>query len=110
MKLSVFSLLALAVGVLSALAPQKAVIVTYPEDTPNSVVDKAMEAITEAGGIITHEYKLFKSGRQLLQSVSPLTMRTEASQQRRLPKSSNLYRLGVQSSTQLSRKIKWSRS
>ncbi len=60
MKLAIFSLLMIAVGVLSAIVPQKAVIVTYPENTPNSVVDQAMEAITLAGGMITHEYKLIK--------------------------------------------------
>jgi hypothetical protein len=60
MKLSILILLALVMGVLSALAPQKAVIVTYPEGTPNHVLDKAMEAIEAAGGMITHEYKLIK--------------------------------------------------
>jgi Mrp family chromosome partitioning ATPase len=58
--LTLLTLLTLALGVLSALTPQKAVIVTYPEDTPSSVVDQAMDAIKEAGGIITHEYKLIK--------------------------------------------------
>jgi hypothetical protein len=60
MKLSIFMLLTIVVGVFSALVPQKAVIVTYPEDTPNHVLDKAMEAIEAAGGMITHEYKLIK--------------------------------------------------
>jgi hypothetical protein len=60
MKLSILTLLTIVVGVFSAIAPQKAVIVTYPEDTPNSVIEKAMEAIQEAGGMITHEYKLIK--------------------------------------------------
>lgn len=60
MKLSILALLTVIVGVFSAIVPQKAVIVTYPEDTPNSVINKAMEAIEEAGGMITHEYKLIK--------------------------------------------------
>ncbi|KAM3084258.1 hypothetical protein ACMFMF_001615 [Clarireedia jacksonii] len=46
--------------VLSVAVPQKAVIVSYPDDTPNSVIDKAMDAIRAAGGVITHEYKLIK--------------------------------------------------
>jgi hypothetical protein len=60
MKLSILTLLTLVMGVFSALAPQKAVIVTYPEDTPDHVLNKAMEAIEAAGGMITHEYKLIK--------------------------------------------------
>lgn len=43
-----------------AVAPQKAVVVTYPENTPDSVMQQAKDAITQAGGIITHEYQLIK--------------------------------------------------
>ena len=40
-----------------AAAPQKAIVVTYEDpNTPQSVVDSAMEAIRKAGGVITHEY------------------------------------------------------
>ncbi|KAI9730928.1 MAG: hypothetical protein M1818_008002 [Claussenomyces sp. TS43310] len=60
MKLSILSLLTIATAVLAVTAPQKAVIVTYPANTPNSVIDQAMNAIKSAGGIITHEYKLIK--------------------------------------------------
>jgi hypothetical protein len=60
MKLSILTLLTLVMGVFSALVPQKSVIVTYPEDTPNHVLDQAMQAIEAAGGMITHEYKLIK--------------------------------------------------
>lgn len=51
--LSVFSA-ALAVDV------QKQVIITYPENTPNHVLDEAKGAILDAGGVILHEYKLIK--------------------------------------------------
>jgi len=60
MKTTVFALLALLTVVISAALPQKAVIVSYPDETPNHVVDKAMGAIVAAGGKITHEYKLIK--------------------------------------------------
>jgi len=61
MKFYIISLLlALLAVTVSAVAPQKAIIVTYPEHTPNSVVQDAMNAIIEAGGVITHEYNLFK--------------------------------------------------
>jgi Mrp family chromosome partitioning ATPase len=43
-----------------AIAPQKAVVVTYPEDTPDSVMDQAKDTIRKAGGIITHDYKIIK--------------------------------------------------
>jgi Mrp family chromosome partitioning ATPase len=35
---------------------QKAVLVTYPDDTPDHEMDKAINALKEAGGIVTHEY------------------------------------------------------
>ncbi|RDW83104.1 hypothetical protein BP5796_04595 [Coleophoma crateriformis] len=60
MKLSILPLFALASLVLAAAKPQKAVIVSYPDNTPDSVVTKAMDTIKSAGGIITHEYKLIK--------------------------------------------------
>lgn len=41
-------LLALFVAFASAVSPQKPVIVSYPDDTPQSVLDKAMEAIRKA--------------------------------------------------------------
>ena len=57
MKLCILSLLlALLAITVSAVAPQKAVIITYPNHTPDSVLRDAMNAIEEAGGIITHEY------------------------------------------------------
>ncbi|KAI1118109.1 hypothetical protein F5Y14DRAFT_447520 [Nemania sp. NC0429] len=39
---------------------QKAIIMTFPQGTPDSVVGRAMEDIRKAGGTITHEYKLLK--------------------------------------------------
>ncbi|KAJ4306834.1 hypothetical protein N0V88_000205 [Collariella sp. IMI 366227] len=54
---------------------QKSVLVTYPPETPNSVVDQAKKAIVDAGGVITHEYTLIKGfaakvGEKVLDSVS----------------------------------------
>jgi hypothetical protein len=39
---------------------QKSVLITYPAETPDSIVDQAKKAIVEAGGVITHEYTLIK--------------------------------------------------
>lgn len=39
-----------------AVKQQKAVLITYPEDTPASEVDKAIDVLKEAGGVVTHEY------------------------------------------------------
>lgn len=42
-----------------AVAPQKAIVVSYEDpNTPQSVVDEAMDAIKKAGGVITHEYSM----------------------------------------------------
>ncbi|WEW61824.1 hypothetical protein PRK78_007320 [Emydomyces testavorans] len=41
-------------------APRRSVIVTFPDDTPASVVEAAKKAITDAGGSITHSYNLIK--------------------------------------------------
>jgi hypothetical protein len=60
MKSTIFSILALTAVVLGAAMPQKSVIISYPDATPDSVVDQAKSAIKDAGGIITHEYKLIK--------------------------------------------------
>ncbi len=43
-----------------AVAPQKAVIVTYPNDAPDSVLNQAKKEIEKAGGMITHEFKLIR--------------------------------------------------
>ncbi|KAI9647521.1 hypothetical protein NHQ30_003906 [Ciborinia camelliae] len=60
MKLTLFSTFLFLTAVLSATEPQKAVIISYPDNTPINVVQKAMDAIKAAGGSITHEYKLIK--------------------------------------------------
>jgi len=50
----------LAAAVFGAQMPQKAVIVSYPDNTPDSILDQAKAAIKAAGGMVTHEYKLIK--------------------------------------------------
>ncbi len=58
-----FSLLVAGLTLLSGVIAadiQKSVIVTYPPETPDSIVDQAKKAVLDAGGIITHEYKLIK--------------------------------------------------
>jgi hypothetical protein len=51
-----FLLLAFIVSVLAVPPTQKPVVISYPDNTPSSVIDKAIEEIKKAGGIITHEY------------------------------------------------------
>ena len=60
MRFAILSLLAVATMTLGAALPQKNIIVSYPDETPDSVVEQAKEAIKAAGGMITHEYKLIK--------------------------------------------------
>ncbi|KEF51292.1 uncharacterized protein A1O9_12642 [Exophiala aquamarina CBS 119918] len=60
MRLFITVLLALITAGLARPAALKTVIVSYPNDTPSSVVDKAIEEVINAGGIVTHEYSLIK--------------------------------------------------
>ncbi len=46
-----------------AVDVRKSVIITYPPETPDSVLDQAKRAIEDGGGIITHEYQLIKYAR-----------------------------------------------
>ncbi|KAK0704930.1 hypothetical protein B0H67DRAFT_603917 [Lasiosphaeris hirsuta] len=76
MRLFAFFIAALTLfsGVI-AVDIQKSVIITYPSDTPEAVLDQAKDAIRKAGGIITHEYQLIKgfaakTGEKVLESVS----------------------------------------
>jgi len=41
-----------------AVTPEKQVIVSYPKNTPQHVIDAAKKAVEDAGGIIIHEYNL----------------------------------------------------
>jgi len=59
LQLTLF-LLAIVAAFALAQAPQVPVVVSYPEDTPQSVLEEAMDAIKKAGGIITHEYSIIK--------------------------------------------------
>lgn len=58
MQLGFFALLvaAFAAAALAVSVPQHAVIVSYPDNTPDSVLDEAKHAIKAAGGVVTHEY------------------------------------------------------
>ncbi|KAI0856326.1 hypothetical protein F4860DRAFT_418625 [Xylaria cubensis] len=53
------AVLAVAQGAL-AVDIQKAIIMSFPSETPDDVVSRAMDDIRKAGGTITHEYKLLK--------------------------------------------------
>ncbi|KAH8593650.1 hypothetical protein B0O99DRAFT_626738 [Bisporella sp. PMI_857] len=60
MKIAILSLLALVGATMAVELPQKSVIVSYPNETPDSIIEQAKNAIKEAGGMITHEYKIIK--------------------------------------------------
>ncbi|KAI9041525.1 uncharacterized protein KD926_006763 [Aspergillus affinis] len=42
------------------VALAKSIVVTFPKDTPDSVVKDARQAIIDANGEITHDYQLIK--------------------------------------------------
>jgi len=56
----IIALLGFLVTAALGVAVQKQVVITYPENTPDSVLNQAKEAIIEAGGSILHEYRLIK--------------------------------------------------
>lgn len=56
---TIVAALAVAQGAL-AVDVQKSIIVTFPEGTPEDVVTRAKDEIRQAGGVVTHDYKLFK--------------------------------------------------
>ena len=56
-----FALASLVVSLLAAFAVAVAptlhdVIISFPKDTPDSVVRQAKQKVLDAGGVITHEY------------------------------------------------------
>ncbi|KAI0376377.1 hypothetical protein F5Y04DRAFT_285934 [Hypomontagnella monticulosa] len=59
----------------SAVDVQKSVIVSFPSETTDDVVNRAKDDIRKAGGIITHEYQLIKgfaakAPQKILETVS----------------------------------------
>jgi hypothetical protein len=57
MRFAIFTFLfAFLTTAAMAVAPHKSVIISYPNDTPQSVVDEAMAKIEKDGGRITHKY------------------------------------------------------
>ncbi|KAH0538367.1 hypothetical protein FGG08_005016 [Glutinoglossum americanum] len=62
MKVAVISavIASIALAVSGITPPQKSVIVSFDSDTPDSIIQQAKDAITAAGGVITHEYSLIK--------------------------------------------------
>ncbi|KAI4267108.1 MAG: hypothetical protein LQ337_008508 [Flavoplaca oasis] len=48
-------------GLVVVASAQRQVLVTYPNDTPPSVVEQAKSAILATGGKITEEFSLIKS-------------------------------------------------
>lgn len=57
MRFATLSILtALFAATTMAAAPQKSVIISFPNDTPDHIVEEAKEGIRKAKGVITHEY------------------------------------------------------
>ncbi|KAG6360572.1 hypothetical protein INS49_011634 [Diaporthe citri] len=62
MKLIAYLLLALsAISGAFAVEAQKSFIISFPEDTADSVVSAAKKQIADAKGVITHEYTIIKA-------------------------------------------------
>ncbi|KXX80684.1 Protease B inhibitor 2 [Madurella mycetomatis] len=61
----------------TAVDVQKSVLISYPPETPDSIVEEAKKAIVGSGGSVTHEYQLFKGfaakvGEKILETVSTM--------------------------------------
>ncbi len=56
MRLPIILLLAFLTAVFGLPPPQKPVVISFPENTPSSIIEKAIAEIKKDGGIITHEY------------------------------------------------------
>ncbi|KAI1780333.1 hypothetical protein F4818DRAFT_435541 [Hypoxylon cercidicola] len=56
---TIVAALAVAHGA-SAVDIQKSIIVSFPSETTDDVVNRAKDDIRKAGGMITHEYQLIK--------------------------------------------------
>jgi hypothetical protein len=66
------SILSVAAVALASQIPHKSVVFTYPPSTPDRILDAAKQTIIEAGGMITHEYHIFKYVRAVLPGASLL--------------------------------------
>ncbi|KAI8943793.1 hypothetical protein NX059_001767 [Plenodomus lindquistii] len=61
MRFALFSLvIALLAAFAMAVAPHRSVIISWPKDTPDKIIEEAKEAIRKAKGQITHEYNIIK--------------------------------------------------
>ena len=54
-----FLLFALLATARAAKAPKKSILVTYPNETPEHILEQAKDAIRKTGGFITHEYSMY---------------------------------------------------
>ncbi|KAF2855291.1 hypothetical protein T440DRAFT_464565 [Plenodomus tracheiphilus IPT5] len=62
MRFALFSLVvALLAAFAMAVAPHRSVIISWPNETPDHVIEEAKEAIRKAEGEITHEYNIIKA-------------------------------------------------
>lgn len=62
MRYALFSIVvALLVAFAMAVAPQRSVIISWPNETPDQIVEDAKEAIRKAQGEVTHEYNIIKA-------------------------------------------------
>lgn len=56
-----FTLLGLLVCYVNGLkAPQRQVLITYPNEAPQAELDDYKHAIEAAGGVVLHEFQLMK--------------------------------------------------
>ncbi|RMZ72845.1 ase inhibitor propeptide [Pyrenophora seminiperda CCB06] len=61
MRFIIFSLLVAFLATFAmADAPHRSVIISWPNETPDEIVEQSKDAIRKAKGVITHEYTIIK--------------------------------------------------
>lgn len=60
MRATFLTIFAFVAACTAVIKQQQQVLITYPADCPQSEIDKAMDVLREAGGVISHEFSLIK--------------------------------------------------
>jgi len=55
-----FAFLNFVTFLIATTQPQKAVIISYPNDTPQAIIDQAKKTINAGGGRVIHEYTIIR--------------------------------------------------
>ncbi|KAI5301083.1 hypothetical protein KEM55_002658 [Ascosphaera atra] len=69
-------LVSMALAILPVLSMSNLVLVSYPERTPESVIQQAIDVVIDAGGVIRHKYTIIKGFEATMPQYMYTTLRT----------------------------------